>query len=87
MSAAPFRATYRLQNRSLQFLPVKMPTGAELMSVRVAGQSVRADAGTVNGQPAILVPLIKTKSGDLSYDVELVYRENRAAFGWWSKRG
>ena len=33
------RATYRLQNRSLQFLPVKMPAGAELMSVRVAGRA------------------------------------------------
>ena len=76
------RATYRLQNRSLQFLPVKMPAGAELMSVRVAGQSVRADAGKVNGQEAILVPLIKTKPGDLSYDVELVYRLQRAALGW-----
>ena len=39
------RATYRLQNRSLQFLPVVLPAAAELMSVRVAGQNVRADAG------------------------------------------
>ena len=76
------RATYRLQNRSLQFLPVRLPAGAELMSVRVAGQSVRADAGKVNGKDAILVPLIKTKPGDLSYDVELVYRLKGAALGW-----
>jgi hypothetical protein len=80
------RASYRLQNRSLQFLPVRMPAGAELMSVRVAGQSVRADAGKVNGTDAILVPLIKTKPGDLSYDVELVYRVKRGDFGWWTKR-
>ena len=80
------RATYRLQNRSLQFLPVKLPAGAELMSVRVAGQSVRADAGKVNGAEAILVPLIKTKPGDLSYDVELVYRLQRAELGWRTTR-
>ncbi len=80
------RAAYRLQNRSLQFLPVKMPAGAELVSVRVAGQAVRADAGQVDGVAAILVPLIKTKPGDLSYDVELVYRQNRAALGWWARR-
>ncbi len=76
------RATYRLQNRSLQFLPVRLPAGAELMSVRVAGQSVRADAGKVNGREALLVPLIKTKPGDLSYDVELVYRLKGAALDW-----
>lgn len=80
------RATYRLQNRSLQFLPVKMPAGAELMSVRVAGQSVRADAGKVGGTSAILVPLIKTKPGDLSYNVELVYRVNAPALGWRTGR-
>ena len=80
------RANYRLQNRSLQFLPVKLPAGAELMSARVAGQSVRADSGQVSGTAAILVPLIKTKPGDLSYDVELVYRVNGAKLGWWARR-
>jgi hypothetical protein len=80
------RATYHLQNRSLQFLPVKLPAGAELMSVRVAGQNVRADAGQVGGTAAILVPLIKTKPGDLSYDVELVYRVNGPALSWWARR-
>ncbi len=80
------RATYRLQNRSLQFLPVKMPVGAQLVSVRVAGQNVRADAGKVSGQSAVLVPLIKTKPGDLSYNVELVYRKQGRAMSWRFKR-
>ncbi|MEA3213466.1 MAG: hypothetical protein QOE70_6523 [Chthoniobacter sp.] len=78
------RATYHLQNRSLQFLPVILPAGAELMGARVAGQSVRADSGNVGGKPVILVPLIKTKPGDLSYDVELVYRRNGREPGAWS---
>ena len=55
------------------------PPAAEAAEVRVAGQNVRADAGKVSGTAAILVPLIKTKPGDLSYDVELVYRSGRGA--------
>ena len=78
------RATYRLQNRSLQFLPVRLPAGAELMGVRVAGIRVRADAGSIGGKPAILIPLIKTKPGDLSYDVEVVYRRVGKEPGTWS---
>lgn len=80
------RASWRLQNRSLQFLPVKLPEGAELMGARVAGQSVRADKGMVDRQNVVLVPLIKTKPGDLSYDVEVVYRRAGAELGWRSSR-
>jgi autotransporter-associated beta strand protein len=68
------RAVYHLQNRSLQFLPVKLPDGVELASVSVAGENVRADRGEVGGSDVVLVPLIKTKPGDVSYDVVLVYR-------------
>ena len=80
------RATWRLQNRSLQFLPVKLPIGAELMSARVAGQSVRADAGKVSEQEVVLIPLIKTRPGDLSYDVDVVYRSRRGELGWLARR-
>ena len=80
------RASYRLQNRSLQFLPVRLPAGAELLSARVAGQSVRADAGKVGGAEAILIPLIKTKPGDLAYDVELIYRTHGGTLGWLESR-
>jgi hypothetical protein len=68
------KAVWHLQNRSLQFLPVKLPDGASLVSARVAGQGVRADTGKVNGIEAILIPLIKTRPGDVSYDVEVVWR-------------
>ena len=80
------RAVWHLQNRALQFLPVHLPEGVELMSVRVAGQSVRADAGTAGGQAAILVPLIKTKPGELSYDVEMVYRASSSGLGLLARR-
>lgn len=68
------RAIWHLQNRALQFLPVRLPAGAELVSARVAGQSVRADAEERAGAKITLIPLIKTKPGELSYDVEAVYR-------------
>jgi len=76
------RASYHLQNRSLQFLPVKLPAGADLASVSVAGENVRADKGKVDGKDVLLVPLIKTKPGDVSYDVELVYRDGRGGRFW-----
>ncbi len=76
------KAVWHMQNRSLQFLPVHMPAGSELMSVRVDGQPVRADAGAVGGAEAVLIPLIKTKPGELSYDVELVYRVVEKGSRW-----
>ena len=68
------RATYHLQNRSLQFLPMDLPEGGELVSVRVAGEPTRADRGKVDGKPVLLVPLIQTDPGQLAYDVEIVVR-------------
>ncbi len=80
------KAVWHLQNRSLQFLPVKLPDGATLMSARVAGQNVRADSGTVNGRAAVLIPLIKTRPGDISYDVEVVWRAAGAKLAPRDKR-
>lgn len=68
------KAVYRLQNRSLQFLPVALPENAELVSVTVADQEVRADRGEVDGRDVVLIPLIQTKPGQLAYDVTLVVR-------------
>ncbi|MCB1087749.1 MAG: hypothetical protein KDM63_11935, partial [Verrucomicrobiae bacterium] len=68
------KAVYHLQNRSLQFLPIALPTEAELVSVTVAGHEVRADRGEIAGKAVALVPLIQTKPGQLAYDVSLVLR-------------
>lgn len=72
------RAVYHLRNRSLQFLPVILPGKAELVSVTVAGNPVRADQGEVGGQAALLIPLIQTKPGQLAYDIALAYRSRDA---------
>lgn len=70
---------YSLSNRSLQFLPVRLPAGAELIQVSVGGQTVRADrAESTNDKSqssnSFLVPLIQMRAGELSQEVKLVYR-------------
>jgi hypothetical protein len=70
---------YSLANRSLQFLPVRLPKGAELVTVMVGDEMVRADWGipaTVTGDkaaPCHLVPLIQMRAGQLSQQVRLTY--------------
>lgn len=71
---------YSLANRSLQFLPVRLPDRAELVEVSVGGQAVRADRAETrtvepgNRSPQFLVPLIQMRAGELSQEVRLVYR-------------
>ncbi len=73
---------YSLANRSLQFLPVRLPADAELIEVSVGGQSVRADVGEevksekgkVKSGQMYLVPLIQMRPGELSQQVRMVYR-------------
>lgn len=70
---------YSLANRSLQFLPVRLPKDAELVTVMVGGEMVRADLGvpaTAPGgkvEPCHLVPLIQMRAGELSQQVRLTY--------------
>ncbi len=68
------QADYRLQNRSLQFLPVRLPEGFTLLSAIVNDQPVRADQGTRDKLPVLLIPLIQTRPGDLALQVRLVCR-------------
>jgi len=67
---------YSLANRSLQFLPVKLPEGAELVEASVSGQTVRADRSREQGAGSreYLIPLIQMRAGELSQQVRLVYR-------------
>ena len=70
---------YSLANRSLQFLPVRLPERAELVTVMVGDEMVRADRGipaTVasdKAAPCHLVPLIQMRAGQLSQQVRLTY--------------
>jgi len=74
------RAVYHLQNRALQFLPLRLPEDLELVSAIVAETPVRADTGTLpDGKPGLLIPLIQTRPGDLAMDVEIVCRVRNAS--------
>ncbi|TLD72816.1 hypothetical protein FEM03_01725 [Phragmitibacter flavus] len=64
---------YSLSNRSLQFLPVKLAEGAELVEVSVGEQAVRADRSSKDAG-VYLVPLIQMRAGESSQQVRLVYR-------------
>ncbi len=70
---------YSLANRSLQFLPVRLPKGAELITVMVGSEMVRADWGApvlpdgTAAEPCHLVPLIQMRAGELSQQVRLTY--------------
>jgi hypothetical protein len=68
------RAVYVLQNRTLQFLPVRLPEPAVVVSVEVGGETTRADTGVVDGLPVLLIPLIQTAAGELATEVKLISR-------------
>ena len=66
---------YSVYNRSLQFLPVILPSRAELVGVSVSGEAVRADQEKRNdGSLVRLIPLIQTRAGQRSLEVKLIYR-------------
>jgi tetratricopeptide (TPR) repeat protein len=67
-------AQYSLINRSLQFLPVILPDQAELISVSVSGEPVRADEETQGGRRVRLIPLIHTRPGQRALEVKIIYR-------------
>ncbi len=67
-------AQYSLINRSLQFLPVILPESAELISVSVSGEPVRADEETQGGKRVRLIPLIHTRPGQRALEVKMIYR-------------
>ncbi|MGI6354677.1 MAG: hypothetical protein ACOX6W_06230 [Lentisphaeria bacterium] len=74
--------TFQIDNRTEQFLVVRLPAGAELWTVQVAGELIKpvtpadAEAGTV------WIPLLKTAEGDLDYPVILKYRAQLRRPGW-----
>jgi hypothetical protein len=64
------KGKYRVRNRRLQFLALKMPAGAKVWSLRVAGKAKRVYE---NSDGHLLLPLPKRVEADLSFDVEVVY--------------
>ncbi len=69
--------SYRVYNRSEQFMRLALPEGTRLLSVLVAGEGVRplAEAGD------LLVPLRKLALGSPSFDVDVVYAYSDSGVG------
>ncbi|MBZ0166546.1 MAG: hypothetical protein K8I00_07035, partial [Candidatus Omnitrophica bacterium] len=73
----------KVNNRTLQFLPVKLPRKAELWSLKVAGESVKASRQPSDKtHDTYLIPLIKSGAGDRSFDIRLVYLIPTKKLGW-----
>ena len=77
-----YEAKLSLQNRTRQFLRVKVPGALRLWSATVAGQPVKPVVGD-GAAGVVLIPLVKTSPGGLPYDVTM-YLAGRAAepVGW-----
>ncbi|MCP4622533.1 MAG: hypothetical protein GY850_03265, partial [bacterium] len=90
---AMHEALLKVRNRTLQFLPVDFPQDAEIWSVRAAGDPVRpalpginsgvkAGAQSDKNWKRLLIPLIKSETGDRNFDVKIVFRTDTPAFSF-----
>jgi hypothetical protein len=70
------RATWRVLNRTLQFLEISLPEGSTLEAVRAGGAAVKPGEKVVGGVTHILVPLSRMQPGDVSTTVDV----------YWSRR-
>jgi hypothetical protein len=66
-------ATYRIQNRTEQFLEVKLPAGVELWSVFVGKKPVKPAVKETPDGLIIMIPLPKKARGELSFQAEIAY--------------
>ena len=65
--------TYRVVNRSRQFLPLRLPPGAQILSVFVENSPSRPiDPGRANDPGLVLIPLPLTALGDRGSEVRVV---------------
>ncbi|UCC97797.1 MAG: hypothetical protein JSW66_18375 [Phycisphaerales bacterium] len=74
-----YEAKVALQNRSEQFLQVKVPPGLRLWSANVAGQPVKPVMAEDSSEAGVLIPLVKTSPGGLPYDVYFYLADDGAA--------
>ncbi|MGA1870597.1 MAG: hypothetical protein ACMUJM_18845 [bacterium] len=68
---------FKVRNKTLQFLPIDFPFDAEIWSVWVAGEPVRSSFGDASDDKMrknLLIPLIKSGSGDRNFEIKLVYQ-------------
>jgi len=64
-----YEVRVELQNRSEQYLRVRLPEGLRLWSASVAEQAVKPVVDTSGAAGEVLIPLVKTSPGGLPYDV------------------
>jgi hypothetical protein len=65
------QVTYRLRNRSRQFIALKLPVDSQVLSLFVKGQAARP-VQSAKDAAVTLIPLPKTTEGDVSFEVQLV---------------
>jgi hypothetical protein len=70
-----YEVKVELQNRSEQFLKVKIPAGLKLWSALVASVPVKPVKETNSPETEILIPLIKTSPGGLPYDIVMYFAD------------
>ncbi|UCE50679.1 MAG: hypothetical protein JSW47_11035 [Phycisphaerales bacterium] len=73
-----YEAKVALQNRSEQFLQIKMPPGLRLWSAKVASEPVKPAVAADAPEGQVLIPLVKTSPGGLPYDVYLYFADEAA---------
>ena len=78
--AVDYAGTYRaklellIDNQTEQFLETKLPPGARLWAISVAGDPVKPIKGMTDQD--LKIPLVKTEDGELSYLVQVHYAGN-----------
>jgi len=65
--------TYRIDNRTEQFLELHLPPGAQAWTVRVGDELAKPVLPDPADPQRLQVPLVKTAAGDLDYTVVLKY--------------
>ena len=68
------QAIYIIKNRSRQFLALKLPANAELMSVFVGNLPSRAVTTKRNNEEMQLIALPKTSAASLSFPIRVIWR-------------
>jgi hypothetical protein len=66
------QAVYTIRNRRRQFLGLKLPEKARLLSVFVKGQPSRPVLSAIDDQPIHLIALPKSSASDTSFTVQVV---------------
>ena len=73
---------FQIDNRTEQFLVVRLPDDTLLWTVQVAGELTKPVTPPAAEPGIVWIPLLKTAEGDLDYPVILKYRAQLRQPGW-----